>query len=94
VAVKFVRSFDELQALLASSANQANIIVDLNDRALRPLDYLPGLAKAPQTAGLLGFLSHVDVATANAAREAGCTVMPRSQFVENLPAILAGEFFG
>jgi hypothetical protein len=31
---------------------------------------------------------------ANAARDAGCTVLPRSKFVENLPAILAGEFSG
>jgi hypothetical protein len=45
-------------------------------------------------AGLLGFLSHVDVATANAARDLGCTVLPRSKFVENLAAILAGEFSG
>lgn len=92
VAVKFARNFDELQTLLASSTDPANIIVDLNDRGLRPLDYLPRLAQAPRTARLLGFLSHVDVATANAAREAGCTVMPRSQFVENLPAILTGNF--
>jgi hypothetical protein len=54
---------------------------------------LPGLAQTPHVAGLLGFLSHVDVATANAAREAGCTVLPRSQFVENLAVILAGEFW-
>ncbi len=92
VTVQFARSFDELQTLLSASENKANIIVDLNDRALRPLEFLPGLAQAPQVAGLLGFVSHVDVMTTNAARETGCIVLPRSKFVENLPAILAGEF--
>jgi len=94
VTVQFARSFDELQNLLSQAGGQANIIIDLNDRALRPLEILPGLAQAPQVAGLLGFLSHVDVATANAAREAGCAVLPRSKFVENLPAILTGDFSG
>ena len=90
VAVQFARSFEELQALLPKARGSANVIIDLNDRSLRPLEILPGLAQAGHR--LLGFLSHVDVATANAARDAGCTVLPRSKFVENLPAILAGEF--
>jgi len=90
VAPQFVRSFDELQTALAASSNRAQIIVDLNDRSLRALEFLPGLAHAGHR--LLGFVSHVDVATTNAAREAGCTVLPRSKFVENLPAILAGNF--
>lgn len=94
VVVQFARSFDELQTLLPKTPGGARIIIDLSDRSLRPLEILPGLAQAPQVAGLLGFLSHVDVATANAAREMGCTVLPRSKFVENLPAILAGEFSG
>jgi len=90
VAPQFARSFDELQTALTASPNCARIIVDLNDRSLRALEFLPGLAQAGHQ--LLGFVSHVDVATTNAAREAGCTVLPRSKFVENLPAILAGEF--
>ncbi|MGH7602283.1 MAG: hypothetical protein ACREOI_38445 [bacterium] len=94
VTVHFARSFDELQTLLPKTQGGAMVIVDLSDRSLRPLEILPGLAQAPQVAGLLGFLSHVEVATANAAREVGCTVLPRSKFVENLPAILAGEFSG
>jgi len=90
VAPQFVRSFDELQILLAASSTRAQIIVDLNDRSLRALEFLPGLAQAGHR--LLGFVSHVDVATTNAARETDCTVLPRSKFVENLPAILTGEF--
>jgi len=90
VTTQFARSFDELQTFLPSSETQANIIVDLNDRSLRALEFLPGLAQAGHR--LLGFLSHVDVVTANAAREAGCAVLPRSKFVEDLPAILSGRF--
>ncbi|MCI0697668.1 hypothetical protein L0337_37425 [candidate division KSB1 bacterium] len=91
VVVQFARSVDELQTLLPKTQGDARVIIDLNDRSLRPLEILPGLAQAGHR--LLGFLSHVDVATANAAREIGCAVMPRSKFVENLPAILAGEFW-
>ncbi len=89
-APQFVRSFEELQTLLAASSSRSQIIVDLNDRSLRALEFLPGLANVGHR--LLGFVSHVDVATTNAAREAGCTVLPRSKFVETLPAILMGEF--
>ncbi|MCG3120110.1 MAG: hypothetical protein ALAOOOJD_02730 [bacterium] len=90
VTVQFVRSFDDLRAALSLNSVPAQIIVDLNDRSLGALELLPGLAQAGHR--LLGFVSHVDLTTANAAREAGCTVLPRSKFVENLPAILAGEF--
>jgi hypothetical protein len=92
VVVHFARSFEELQTLLPKAAGGARIIIDLNDRSLRPLEILPGLAQSGHR--LVGFLSHVDVATANAAREMGCAVLPRSKFVENLAAILAGEFSG
>jgi hypothetical protein len=90
VTVQFARSADELQTLLPKTQSGASIIIDLNDRSLRPLEILPGLVQTGHR--LLGFLSHVDVATTNAAREVGCTVLPRSKFVENLPAILAGGF--
>jgi hypothetical protein len=92
VTVQFARSADELQTLLPKTQSGARVIIDLNDRSLRPLEILPGLAQAGHQ--LLGFLSHVDVAMANAARDAGCTVLPRSKFVEKLLAILAGEFSG
>lgn len=92
VVAQFARSADELQTLLPKTQGGARIIIDLNDRSLRPLEVLPELVLAGHQ--LLGFLSHVDVATANAAREAGCTVLPRSKFVENLAALLAGEFSG
>lgn len=89
VTVQFVRSFDDLRRALSLNGAPARIIIDLNDRALGGLESLPGLAQAGHR--LLGFVSHVDLATANAARAAGCTVLPRSKFVENLPAILAGQ---
>jgi len=38
---------------------------------------------------IIAYGSHVDVATLKRAREAGCDrVMPRSQFVEELPTAL------
>lgn len=92
VTVQFARSVEELQTLLPKTQGGARVIVDLSDRSLRPLEILPGLAQAGHQ--LLGFLSHVDVATASAARDAGCMVLPRSRFVENLPAILTGAFSG
>jgi hypothetical protein len=88
--VQFARNFDELQNLLSQAGGQANVIIDLNDRSLQPLEMLPRLAQSGHR--VLGFLAHVDVTTANAARDAGCTVLPRSKFVENLPAILSGQF--
>lgn len=89
VTVQFVRSFDDLRRALSLNGAPARIIIDLSDRSLGALEFLPGLAQAGHR--LLGFVSHVDLATAHAARAAGCTVLPRSKFVENLPAILAGQ---
>jgi hypothetical protein len=90
VSAHFARNFDELQTALTASKVSANIIVDLNDRSLRPLEFLPLLAQAGHR--LLGFVAHSDTATIDAARAAGCEVMPRSKFVENLPKILIGQF--
>jgi hypothetical protein len=54
--------------------------------ALAALHAEAGLAALP----VVGFFSHVHVERAKAAREAGCTrVLPRSAFVEQLPALLA-----
>ncbi len=62
---------------------------------------VPALVRAlkasPATRGvpLVGFHSHVDVATREAALEAGLDrALPRSAFVARLPALLAGEAAG
>jgi len=77
----------------AAPANApALVILDLGagERAL-------GLARALKSAAraggppLVGFFSHVDTATRDAALAAGVdTVLPRSAFVARLPALLRG----
>ncbi len=67
------------------------VIVDL-DRARPPAaEALAALRAEPSLAGLpiVGFFSHVHAERGREAREAGCTTMPRSVFVEELDAILA-----
>jgi CheY-like chemotaxis protein len=67
------------------------VIIDLDrprppaTEALAALRAEPALAKLP----VVGFFSHVHAERGRQAREAGCTVMPRSVFVEELDALLA-----
>jgi DNA-binding NarL/FixJ family response regulator len=80
------------QLLAAAAASPAAlVIVDLNTRdgALQAIERLnqPGAPGNPRR--VIGFLSHVQVELAERARAAGCAeVMPRSQFTQNLAAIL------
>ncbi len=47
--------------------------------------------RANSSSNVVGFVSHTDAETISAARRAGLDrVMPRSQFVEELPALLKG----
>jgi hypothetical protein len=72
-------------AKLAGQAGQ-RLIVDLNqDGAIDAA----ATWKGANSGEAIGFVSHVDAATIQRARAAGLDrVMPRSQFVEQLPAIL------
>ena len=80
------------QLLRAAAASPAAlVIVDLNARqgALEAVEQL----RLPDASGnprrVIAFLSHVQTALAERARAAGCQeVMPRSQFTQNLAAIL------
>ena len=88
--VKFTRSPDAVMAA-AREAMPALVIVDLNSTRVRPLDILAALAADPALAGVptVGFVSHVDTATIEAARKAGVKrVLARSAFVEQLPDLL------
>ena len=67
------------------------IIFDLNSKAFAPLDTIRRLKSDARFAHtpIVGFLSHVQVALEQAAREAGCDhVLPRSVFSAKLPEIL------
>lgn len=59
-------------------------ILDLNQQGMGLAELLPQL-RAAGVRRVIGFGSHVDRETLNAAREAGCDlVMPRSQFAKEV----------
>jgi CheY-like chemotaxis protein len=67
------------------------VIFDLNSVRMKPLETIAALKGDPQLAGIrtLGYVSHVDTATIEAARAAGIDeVMARSGFTAQLPEIL------
>ena len=67
------------------------VILDLDrtrppaNEALTALRAEPALASVP----IVGFFSHVHAERGREARQAGCTTMPRSVFVQELDALLA-----
>lgn len=65
----------------------AGVIVDLANPGLNIEEVMASLAAAAPR--VVAYGSHVDVDTLRRAREAGChLVLPRSKFVEELPAKL------
>lgn len=71
---------------LADAAREADlVVVDLGRP--RVLDLLPAVVASG--ARVVGFGSHVDRATLEAAQATGCEAMPRSQFFRSLGALLA-----
>jgi DNA-binding NarL/FixJ family response regulator len=64
------------------------VLLDLHNPGLVLPDLLAKLAEVcPARPRVIGYGSHVDAATLRAARTAGCdVVLPRSKFVEELPA--------
>jgi len=93
INVSYAKTPDELNALLELQRPEL-IIVDLNSKAGRPIEVISMLKSSPQTKEipLLGFVSHVDVDTKEAALKAGCdTVIPRSRFSKELRDIVRGS---
>lgn len=72
---------------LARAQPPACVIVDLHCPGLDITALVPRLREGRGAMPfIVGYGSHVDVATLRRAREAGCDlVLPRSQFVEDLP---------
>jgi CheY-like chemotaxis protein len=66
------------------------VLIDLHNPGLDLSGLLRDLAAAcPTRPRVVAYGSHVEAATLRAAREAGCDlVLPRSKFVEELPASL------
>ena len=91
-AIQFTRSVDAVLAA-ARTAAPALIILDLNSARIQPLAIVEALKADAALAAVptVGFVSHVDTATIEAARRAGVgRVLARSAFVEQLSQLLAG----
>lgn len=88
VEVKIVATGEQLVAEAANDS-PALLLVDLNARQ-GPLEAIEQLRRTGNQRPVIAFLSHIQVELAERARAAGCQqVMPRSQFSQNLAAILA-----
>lgn len=91
VPITFARSADELIEQ-ARSESPSFIILDLNSRAVDPLEAMAALRADADLASVptLGFVSHVQTDLIERARAAGVTeVMARSAFAANLGDILS-----
>jgi CheY-like chemotaxis protein len=78
-------------ALLDSARRQPPtcVIVDLANGGLDLSALIDGLRDLPHRPRIVAYGSHVDAASLQAARAAGCdVVLPRSKFVEELPTAL------
>jgi DNA-binding NarL/FixJ family response regulator len=87
--IKPARSLDSLRTLVAQQSPRC-VIIDLANPSLN-LAALFGFLKesGAATARVVAYGSHVDTASLQAAREAGCNpVLPRSRFIEELPQAL------
>lgn len=88
--IRFTRS---VQSVLdaARETTPKLVIIDLNATRLQPLEIVAALKSDPTLSAIptLGFVSHVDTPTIEAARRAGVDrVLARSAFVEQLPEML------
>ena len=89
LTIKAARSVEALEALARQQA-PSGVLVDLGNPGLDVPDLIARLrAVCPVMPRLVAYGSHVDAAGLRAARAAGCDiVLPRSAFVEQLPAAL------
>jgi DNA-binding NarL/FixJ family response regulator len=82
------RKATDLEKIRDLAPGSMLVILDLNigDEALQFFEILK--ASAPNTK-VIGFVSHVDVASITAAEEAGLeNIIPRSKFFSRLPELL------
>ena len=82
---------DEMVSRISELA-PSSILIDLNSKKIDAIGLIRSLKSSAGTAAILsiGFFSHVDMETHNAAVSAGCDhVLPRSVFIQKLPEILS-----
>jgi len=90
VPVGFARSADAARSAMTATPPSL-VILDLNNTRVDPLGIVAAMKANPAWAAIptVGFVSHVDTATIEAARAAGVTdVMARSAFTAQLGEIL------
>ncbi len=63
-------------------------IIDLNCTSVNPIELILKMKQEAGKLPLLGFVSHIQGELKQKAQEAGCLVMARSAFSQNLPQIL------
>lgn len=87
LAMKSARGPEEFKSLAQQESPQG-VIVDLANPGLDITELIRWLGEQCGTIPrVVAYGSHVDTATLKKARDAGCTVvLPRSKFVEELPA--------
>ena len=93
VSVSFVGSRESALASMKAGV-PALVIVDLNNPRTDPLGTVAAMKHDTALASvrIVGFVSHVDVTTIDAARAAGVDdVLARSAFAMKLPDLLAGR---
>ena len=86
----FERSADQVVSRVREKRPRL-VIFDLNSTKLRPMEAITALKADPDLKSIqtLGYVSHVDTDTIEAARQAGIDqVLARSAFVERLGSIL------
>jgi CheY-like chemotaxis protein len=85
LTVHTVRTADELLRQ-AEEHPPACVLLDLHNPGLVVADVVARLKQQDPPPRIIAYGSHVEAATLRQAREAGCDrVLPRSQFVEELP---------
>jgi len=92
--VRQVRALDQLPDLAARLGARC-VLVDLAFPGLDLPDLMRRLGEAGARPRVVAYGSHVDAESLRAARAAGCApALPRSKFVEDLPAELPGWLAG
>jgi len=92
--IRFARTPDKLTEILEDSKEIPLALVDMAIEAIDPAHAIANIKQAHPTARIVAFFSHVDTDKKTAAQTAGAETMPRSQFVQELPALLLGAIAG
>lgn len=82
--------FDDIEKLVGPADL---ILVDLNAEQLNPVEFIRTVSELPtvRDTRIVCYVAHIDKELIEEAeRYEGVTVLPRSQFVEQLPGILEG----